>query len=119
MAKEPYDFIGNLFLKILTLTSLKAAKDEHEIINKIYLQTKKERHSSLTASFFAKRELRSAREALKKAQENVLAAEDKCRSTALNVCKLRTLHEKSEKRVLLVTKVAFQRHGKIFYDFIL
>ncbi|CAG5105256.1 Oidioi.mRNA.OKI2018_I69.chr1.g1966.t2.cds [Oikopleura dioica] len=96
LAKEPYDFI--------------AAKDEHEIINKIYLQTKKERHSSLTASFFAKRELRSARESLKKAQENVLTAEDKCKSTALNVCKLRSLHEKSEKRVLLVTKVAFQRH---------
>ena len=86
----------------------------------IYMKIKEERYSSNTKFYEAQDDfytaigkVRVAEEALKKAKENVKTAEEKVQSARNNQRFLRKLEDKSEKRLLFITKAAFRDHGKM------
>ncbi|CAG5106003.1 Oidioi.mRNA.OKI2018_I69.chr1.g2637.t1.cds [Oikopleura dioica] len=92
------------------------AKIEHEAMSKLYLEIREDNNSSFEKIMDARRDLINARnkvetkeEELKKAKENVPLAEKRLRFANTNEVYLRKLHEKSEKRVLIITNAAFLR----------
>ena len=110
------------FIKILELNKLISIgrKAEHEVMSKMFLQIKEENSASHGKIVEAQNELYSARQkvheaeaALKKAKLNVPVAEQKVKSAQANQALLRKLHEKSEKRILIITNAAFHGNGKM------
>ena len=89
-------------------------------MSKMFLQIKEENSASHGKIVEAQNELHSARQkvheaeaALKKAKLNVPVAEQKVKSAQANQALLRKLHEKSEKRILIITNAAFHGNGKM------
>ena len=66
---------------------------------------------------YAEKRVGEAEEALKKAKENELVASKKRESAVSDYGDLLKLLNKSEKRVLIVTKIAFKEHGKMSEQF--
>ncbi|CAG5108317.1 Oidioi.mRNA.OKI2018_I69.chr1.g3738.t1.cds [Oikopleura dioica] len=102
-----------------TPSSLWEARNERNLMSNMYMKIKKERYSSNSkfyeaqdAFYSAVGKVRAAEEALKKAKENVKTAEKKVQLARNNQKFLRQLEDKSEKRVLIITKAAFRDHDE-------
>ena len=119
-----HSVLGNIlnpenFQLILHLVENKL-EDEHQMISKIHHQIRDQIASEGEKMEDADKELsdleakvREAKEALKKAKENAKIADEKLEALDSNRQALRGLLQKSEKRVLIVTKAAFKDHGNI------
>ncbi|CAG5099658.1 Oidioi.mRNA.OKI2018_I69.XSR.g16621.t1.cds [Oikopleura dioica] len=95
------------------------SKYERDVMNKIYMKIKTARcsfNSKIDEAegelYSAKNAVRAAKEALKKAEERVLAAEVNLGYARIKHRDLTKLEKKSEKRVLVITKAAFEEHDE-------